>query len=86
MLAGYVDWVLGRLPPPWRVTCLRRSIVLYHLLGVRYPELRMIVGVRRGAGREIEAHAWLAKDGAPFLEREEHTESYRVIASFPEEG
>ena len=43
----------------------------------------LVVGVRRVAG-VVESHAWLALDGAPFLEAHETPERYETIAVLPE--
>ena len=80
--------ILGALPPPWRYTCLRRGVVLYHLLRRAGRPVELHVGVRRrGPSGEapLEAHAWLMLDGRRFLEpATNQADSYRVIASFPE--
>ena len=83
-LSEFVGRVLQRLPPPWRYTCLRRSVVLYHLLSRAGRPVVLRIGVRKGAGGPLEAHAWLVKDGAPYLEGDPaHSASYTEIASFP---
>lgn len=46
---------------PFRATCLRRSLLLGHLLRSRGPVLR--VGVKKVAG-VVSAHAWVEIDGA----------------------
>lgn len=84
-LAEWVDRLLHRLPGPWHYSCLKRAAVLYSLLrkaGIA-PELR--IGVRRDPGGSLEAHAWLVREGRPFLEPGgEHVGSFQVLASFPE--
>lgn len=84
-LAEWTDRLLRRLPGPWHYSCLKRAAVLYSLLrraGVA-PELR--VGVRRSATGALEAHAWLFRDGRPYLEPgEEHLDTFQLLASFPE--
>jgi len=46
--------------PPFSATCLRRSLLLGHLLRRRRPTLQ--VGVAKDAGR-VAAHAWIEIDG-----------------------
>lgn len=46
--------------PPFRATCLRRSLLLGHLLRRRDPALR--VGVAKVAG-QVAAHAWIEIGG-----------------------
>ena len=84
LLAAYVSQVLRRLPPPWRYTCLRRSLVLFHLLRRAGCPVALHIGVRKQDGA-LQAHAWLVLAGEPYLEPDsnEHRD-FRVIAAFPE--
>jgi hypothetical protein len=86
-LAGWVDALLRRLPGPWRHTCLKRSAVLYHLLRKAGRPVELWIGVRRDHANEgsLAAHAWLVRDGVPYLEPEPTVPSaHTVIARFPE--
>ena len=84
VLAAYVGEVLRRLPPPWRYTCLRRGIVLYHLLRRAGRPVALHIGVRKDASGTLAAHAWLVKGGAPYLEYDpEHSATFAEIATFP---
>ena len=84
VLAAYVGEVLRRLPPPWRYTCLRRGIVLYHLLRRAGRPVALHIGVRKDAGGALAAPAWLVKGGAPYLEYDpEHSATFAEIATFP---
>lgn len=86
-LAGWVDTVLRRLPGPWRHTCLKRSAVLYHLLRKAGRPVELWIGVRRDHANEgsLAAHAWLVRDGVPYLEPEPTVPpTHTVIARFPE--
>jgi len=84
-LDAYVSRTLRGLPPPWRYTCLRRGIVLYHLMRRAGRSVSLNIGVRKSPTGRLQAHAWLVKDGAPYLEpdREEHR-AFAIIATFPE--
>jgi hypothetical protein len=84
-LSACVAGILRRLPPPWRYTCLRRSVVLYHLLRRAGRDISLNIGVRKSGAGALQAHAWLVRDGVPYLEpdREEHR-AFSVIATFPE--
>jgi len=83
-LAEWTDRVLQRLPPPWRRTCMRRSIVLQYLLQRAARPAILNVGVRRDARGVLDAHAWLSRDGLPLLEpAAQQAASYRILASFP---
>lgn len=84
LLAEWVDRILTRLPGPWRRTCLKRAFVLYYLLrrAGRPAELR--IGVRRDQVGKLAAHAWLARNGLPFLEDgADHLGDYQVLTDFP---
>jgi hypothetical protein len=86
-LAEWVDRVLRRLPPPWKRTCLRRALVLHYLLHRAGRPVELRIGVRRDESGDLAAHAWLYRDGEPYLERgEEHVASYQVLAAFPSHG
>lgn len=85
IVAAWVDRQLHRLPWPWRHTCLRRSAVLFHLLRGAGRPVELWIGVRRTGDGALAAHAWLALDAVPYLERTaEHDEAFATIARFPE--
>ncbi|OLC35348.1 MAG: hypothetical protein AUH81_10415 [Candidatus Rokubacteria bacterium 13_1_40CM_4_69_5] len=86
-LARWVDGVLRRLPGPWHHSCLKRSVVLYHLLRGAGRPVELCIGVRRekGRGEALAAHAWLVRDGAPYLEPDPGVSlAHTMIARFPE--
>jgi hypothetical protein len=86
-LARWVDRLLGHLPGPWRRTCLKRAVVLYHLLRRAGRPVELWIGVHRSAATPLAAHAWLVREGKPYLEpRPEHAARHTVIARFPETG
>ncbi len=69
---------------PVRRTCLRRSLLLAHLLRESGIETAVCFGVRERGG-SLEGHAWLAREGSPFLEREETWKDYALIFTLPRE-
>ena len=84
-LARWVDGLLRRLPRPWRRTCLKRVAVLYHLLRRAGRPVEMWIGVRRDPAGALVAHAWLMRDGAPYLESaSDPVPLHAVIARFPQ--
>ena len=92
-LARWVSRILHRLPEPWHLSCLNRSVVLYRLLRAAGRPVELCIGVTRtaggvthvgGDGPQITAHAWLELDGAPYLESDAHfVTSLPVVARFP---
>jgi hypothetical protein len=83
-LAEWVDRVLRRLPPPWRHTCLKRALTLLYLTRRSGGMAELKVGVRRTEAGELLAHAWLVREGHPYLEPgTELIETFQVLASFP---
>jgi hypothetical protein len=95
-LARWVSRILFRLPQPWHLSCLNRSVVLYRLLRAAGRPVELCIGVTRSAGLgavahvgkgepHIAAHAWLELDGAPYLESDAHfVTSLPVVARFPD--
>jgi Transglutaminase-like superfamily len=84
-LAAWTDQLLRHWPPPWRYTCLKRSVVLHYLLVKAGRPATLHIGVRRDAGGAFTAHAWLSRGSALLLEPpSSQSDQYRVIASFPE--
>jgi hypothetical protein len=63
---------------------MRRSVVLQYLLQRAARPAVLNVGVRRDARGELDAHAWLSRDGVPLVEpAATPAVSYRIVASFP---
>ena len=84
-IAAWVRQFLYRLPPPWHYTCLRRTAVLFYLLRRAGRPVELWIGVNHNDVGAIAAHAWLVKDGTPYLESEsDPLDRFRVIARFPE--
>ncbi len=83
VLARWVDRLLRRLPGPWRRTCLKRAGVLYYLLRRAGRPVELCIGVRRPTDAPLSAHAWLQRDGAPYLESDpDGTHAHTLIAHF----
>ena len=84
-IAAWVSRVLRRLPGIWRHTCLRRATVLYYLLRKVGRPVELYIGVNRDPKGAVVAHAWLVRNGKPYLEDDpSHSDQYEVIACFPE--
>jgi Transglutaminase-like superfamily len=84
-LARWVDRLLRHLPGPWHRTCLKRAAVLYYVLRRAGRPVELWIGVQKAAANPLGAHAWLVRNGEPYLEsRPEHARTHTVIARFPE--
>ena len=64
---------------PWRVGCLRESLLLWWLLRRRGADAELRVGVREAAGG-IAAHAWVELDGRPLNDRPDVASRYAPFA------
>ena len=86
-----VESVLARHPGMPRSPCLKRSLTLYRFLGGPASDLEFCLGVRYAEGqrpghqpRQLEGHAWLLRDGAPYLELDHpHGRRFRLIYRHP---
>ena len=90
-LARWVSRILAHLPGPWHLSCLNRSVVLYHLLRAAGRRVELCIGVTRVSGQtaavghaRISAHAWLLLDGAPYLESDSRPTDLPIVARFPD--
>lgn len=84
-LAHRVDTWLRRLPWLWRSTCLKRALILFALLRRSGEPVQLHIGVKREPDKSFAAHAWLVRDGQPYLEPPESTfATFQVITIFPE--
>jgi hypothetical protein len=66
--ARYVDWWFRAPCFPVRYNCWARALVLFELCRLEgIPDVVLLVGIRMGEGT-LDGHAWLSRDGQPFLE------------------
>lgn len=82
-LARTIDRVLRIELPIFRPRCWKRSLVLYRYLTRAGIECRINFGVRRNPDGTLAGHAWLERDGHPFLESDTAIGSYVVTFSLP---
>jgi Transglutaminase-like superfamily len=61
--------------------CWKRAPVLHRFLALRGIETRVVFGVRKGGGDELDGHAWLEAAGQPVLETS--PPNYKVTFSHP---
>jgi hypothetical protein len=67
---------------PWRMTCLYRALTRYAVYRASGQEVRFVIGVRT-RGEELEAHAWVERDGAPWGEPSGTTEGFTIAFTYP---
>jgi hypothetical protein len=88
----YTDFILSKNLWIYRVSCLKRSLALYHFLGRLGLKLQICFGVKfktnlsdTDSRKELEGHAWLLRDGRIYLEKNlEMTKTYKTTYCFPE--
>ena len=78
--AGAVDRVLRLDVFMFKRSCWRRALVLHRFLALHGIESRINFGLKRTGG-ELQGHAWLERDGRPFLEHD--AGAYLVTFSLP---
>ncbi|HET8774915.1 MAG TPA: lasso peptide biosynthesis B2 protein [Thermoanaerobaculia bacterium] len=62
-------------------SCWKRSAVLRRYLQLNGIETDVVFGVRRQDGGQLAGHAWLEREGVPFLENE--PPQYTVTFRYP---
>ncbi len=67
---------------PFRRTCLRRSLLLAHLLRRSGIEVEIALGVDPGGGK-FRGHSWLCRGGRPFLETDEEWRRHTAMFYLP---
>lgn len=64
----------------YRRCCWRRALVLHRFLALQGIDSRVNFGVKKSSG-ELQGHAWLERDGQPFLE--DDAGAYVITFSLP---
>jgi hypothetical protein len=80
-LTTAVDAVLGLDFFVFRPICWKRAALLHRFLAQRGVSTTISFGVRKGANKDIDGHAWLESAGRPIFEKE--PPNYRVTYVFP---
>ena len=66
----------------WPTTCLYRALGSYALLRAAGQEVRFVIGVRK-AGEELQAHAWVERDGRAIVGAVGPGDRYTVAYAWP---
>jgi Transglutaminase-like superfamily len=82
-LARSIDALLRLDLPIFRRSCWKRAMVLHRFLALHGIDSRINFGVQKpsSGATAVEGHAWLERDGLPFLE--ETPSTYVVTFSLP---
>jgi hypothetical protein len=80
-LAGLLDLLLAADFWVFTPICWKRAPVLHRFLALEGIETRVVFGVRKGGGDELDGHAWLEAGGEPVLETT--PPDYKVTFSHP---
>lgn len=67
---------------PLGATCLAQSLALHELLRRRGVRTRLRIGVAKGEGEPLRAHAWVESESGAVIGRLADGERYRVFAPF----
>lgn len=82
-LARTIDALLRLDAWVFRPICWKRALVLHRFLALNGVDSRINFGVQKDAGGPVRGHAWLEREGRPFLE--EDAGGYVVTFSLPHE-
>ena len=82
-IVSYVEAVLRRAPLARR-DCLARGLTLFYFLRRAGVDVALCFGTGKPEG-SFAGHCWLAKDGAPYLEKDADF-SFEEIYRFPARG
>lgn len=90
-IVKYTDFILGWGVGVWRLTCLKRSLALYHFLSALGMPVQICFGIRlpktsgdQAAPGQLEGHAWLQYQDALYLEIDpDMTRTYRETYRYP---
>ena len=77
-----LDTLLVANVPLIHPQCWRRAAVLHRFLRFEGVDTTIVFGVDASDLQQLEAHAWLERDGQPFAELAPVT-SYRRVFEFP---
>jgi hypothetical protein len=80
-LAGLLDLLLAADFWVFTPICWKRAPVLHRFLALEGIETRVVFGVRKGCGDELDGHAWLEAGGRPVFETS--PPDYKVTFSHP---
>jgi hypothetical protein len=80
-LAGTIDSLLRLDIFVFRPSCWKRALVLHRFLLLNGIESRINFGLQRNRDGTVKGHAWLERDGRPFLE--DASDGYVVTFSLP---
>lgn len=69
---------------PYRTSCLRKALALRWMLARAGIPAELRLGVRRGAGARVEAHAWVESEGVVLLDESDVDERFARFDELPD--
>ncbi|MEW6601381.1 MAG: lasso peptide biosynthesis B2 protein [Nitrospirota bacterium] len=87
----YTDYILGRNFWIYKISCLKRSLLLYRFMRQEGVYVNICFGVKYASDetdeKRMDGHAWLLYKGDIFLEKDIHvTRTYTMTYCYPEIG
>jgi len=82
-LTVYVNWWLNRDIAMFKPTCMRRSLVLYRMLGEAGINVTIHYGIRKNPDGSNEGHSWLSLDGVCLPPDGNTAVDYKETFRFP---
>ena len=82
-IAATLDALLALDVFVFRPICWKRALVLQRFLALDGIDTRIVFGVQKPGGTPLQGHAWLERDGQPFLENT--TGAYVVTFTLPQD-
>ena len=68
--------------PPFRESCLKRSLILYKFLREKGIDVKINIGVKKEV-KEVRGHAWLTLNGKPYLIQAGIPQKFTLCFVFP---
>lgn len=79
----YVDAICSRISYLRSDACVPRSLTLYHFARRFGHDAVWNCGVRKTSDGALDGHAWLTRNGAPYLEPDDRARRFTVTFSYP---
>lgn len=78
------DSILGIRFFVFTPSCLKKSLLLYHLLNRYGMKVKIHFAVKKDGGK-LDGHSWLTKNGIRVYDYLESVDDFRITYTYPEE-